>query len=184
MSKAYLSIRWKLLLPFLLIIVLVVGPLLPITSSLVVSRIESEADQRLTQTADSVGALIENSEARAQLSAEFGANLSEVIAAGMDSQELERAMAPRKEQLKLQELSFYGPEFKPGVLPVYYGGPVVAGRRQVSESTNRIREELIGQALEQKGRAGTVEGAAELLPALEREYERARQVYEAARQKA
>ena len=42
----------------------------------------------------------------------------------------------------------------------------------------------ISLALEQKGRAGTTEGAAELVPSLEREYERARQVFEAERQKA
>jgi hypothetical protein len=38
--------------------------------------------------------------------------------------------------------------------------------------------------LEQKGRAGTVEGAAELLPQLEHEYERAKVVFETERLKA
>ena len=42
----------------------------------------------------------------------------------------------------------------------------------------------ISLTLEQKGRAGTTEGAADLMPTLEREYERARQVFEAERLKA
>jgi signal transduction histidine kinase/DNA-binding response OmpR family regulator len=148
MSKTYLSLRWKLTIPFLLIIVLVVGVLLPATSSLVVTRIETEADQRLTQTAESVAALIENSEERAQLSAEFVANLSEVEGSGNIPAELASAMSPRKDQLNLQELSYYGPDFKPGDLPLYYGGPVITRRLQVSEHTTKIREQLIQQALE------------------------------------
>lgn len=148
MNSAFLSIRWKLLIPFLLIIVLVVGVLLPITSSLVVTRIETEADQRLTQTAESVSALIESSEARAQLSAEFVANLSEVEAAGLNPDALQAAVSPRKDQLKLQELSFYSATFKSGDLPIFYGGPVITRRLQVSESTTRIREQLIEQALQ------------------------------------
>ncbi len=147
MSNLRLSIRWKLLLPFILIIVLVLGVLLPITNRLVSQRIEDEADRQLEQTAASVAKLIENSEEQALLSASFVANLPEVRAAGSSADELGHVLPPRREALDLRELSFYSADFTPGDTPVYYDGPVTARRLQVSEAANQTRDALIEQAL-------------------------------------
>jgi signal transduction histidine kinase/DNA-binding response OmpR family regulator len=147
-----LSVRWKLIAPFLLIILLVVGVLLPVATTLVSRRVEAEADRRLSQIAESVAVLIDNSEARALLSANFVANLTEVEAAGVDPTSLGEVLVPRRDSLALQELSFYAANFKPGDVPTFYGGPVVARRLQVSQHTIAVREALILQAL-QEGQA-------------------------------
>jgi len=149
MKSIHLSVRWKLIIPFVIIIVLVVGALLPVMSRLVAARFESEADRRLGQIADSVAALIQNSQQRAQLSANFAANLPEVeTAAALTSKPLlEQALVPRRDSLALQELSYYAADFQPGGVAVFYGGPVVARRLQASADTTRIRDALIAQAL-------------------------------------
>ncbi len=147
-SKIRLSIRSKLIIPFLFIILLVVGVLLPLTTVQIANRIESEADRRLSQIAESVAALMENSERQAQLSASFVANLPEVRAAGLDQDTLGESLGARKTSLDLQELNFFGPDFKPGALPVYYGGPIAIRRFQASETTNALRAELILSVLE------------------------------------
>jgi len=148
MPRIKLSIRWKLILPFLIIILLVVGVLLPITTSLLAQRLEGEADRRLSQIAESVAALIQNSEEQAQLSAKFVASLPEVGAAKNDKTLIGQALAPRQAELGLQELSYYAADFKAGDLPLYYGGPVVARRLQVSEHTVQIRNALILRVLQ------------------------------------
>ncbi len=142
-----LSVRWKLVIPFLLIALLVVGLLLPAASELVSRRVEAEADRRLGQIAESVALLIENSEERARLSADFVANLPEVESAGRDEGLLGQVLVPRRDALALQELSYYSSDFAPGSLPVFYGGPVVARRLQVSQHTTQVREALVQQAL-------------------------------------
>ncbi len=143
-----LSVHWKLIIPFLFIVALVVGVLLPITTSLVASRIEANADRQLSQVAESVAMLIGNTKREAMLSANFVANLPEVEAASADPKRLEPALAPRRTALDLQELSFYAADFQPGDQPLYYGGPVVARRLQVSRHTVAVREALIQQALQ------------------------------------
>jgi signal transduction histidine kinase/DNA-binding response OmpR family regulator len=149
MKSFQLSVRWKLILPFVVIIVLVVGVLLPVMSQLVAARFEAEADRRLGQIADSATALVENSEQRAQLSANFVANLPEVeSAAALNSKPLlEQALVPRRDSLALQEVSYYSADFTAGGLPLFYGGPVVARRLQTSADTGRVRDTLIAQAL-------------------------------------
>src|SRR5688572_7758544 len=133
MSKLRLSIRWKLIIPFVFIILLVLGVLLPFTNQLVSTRIEEEADRRLGQIAESVAALMHQSEEQAQLSASFVANLPEVrTAATEDTSAIGEILTTRRESLDLRELSFYGADFKPGDIPVFYGGPVTARRGQVS----------------------------------------------------
>jgi len=147
MSRLYLSIRWKLIIPFALIILLVVA-MVPITNTLVMRRVEEEADSRLSQTATSVAALIESDERKALLSANFVANLPEVVFALADPKNLERSLLPRREQLALQELSFFAPNFRPGDTPLYFGGPIVARRLQVSRTTTEIRDELVARAIQ------------------------------------
>ncbi len=147
MSKLYLSVRAKLIIPFIFIIVLAVGVLLPITNSMVASRIEAEADRRLGQIGDSVAELIVSSEEKALLSANFVANLPDVIIAGNNPVLLEQVLLPRKSELGIQELSFYAVNFQAGDLPVFYGGPPVTARLQVSEVVTRTRDELILRVL-------------------------------------
>jgi serine phosphatase RsbU (regulator of sigma subunit) len=143
-----MSIRWKVVIPFFMMTVLVVAVLLPITTALVARRTEAEADRRLSEIAESVAALIKSSEGKALLSANFVANLSEVEAADSDKDLIRLALAPLKEELGLQELSYYAPGFQPGEPALYYGGPLVARFLQVSGHANRIRDALILQALE------------------------------------
>src|SRR6185436_14778100 len=148
MPRINLSVRWKLIIPFLIIILLVVGVLLPSTTALLARRIEDEADRRLSQIAESVAALLQNSKEQAELSAKFLANLPDVIAAKNDKDLIAQALGPRKDELGLQELSYYTADFIPGNLPLYYGGPVVARRLQVSEHTVQIRQDLILRVLQ------------------------------------
>ncbi len=146
-SKFYLSIRAKLVIPFVLIIALTMGVLLPITNIMIARRVESEADRRLGQTADSVMELIASSRERVLLSANFVSNLSEVMVVSDDKEALSKALPPRREELGLQELSFYSFDFKSGETPFFYGGPVISTRLQVSKETTRIRDELIASVL-------------------------------------
>ena len=146
-----LSVRWKLLIPFLIIVALAVGVLLPITNSLVTNRLETEADQRLGQIAESVARLIESSERQALLSANFVANLPEMHEVASQAQpsedELSQMLTPRRESLDLQELSYFEPDYQPGDLALYYGGPVNVPRLQVSESTIAVRDALIAEVI-------------------------------------
>lgn len=139
----YLSIRWKLLLPFAFLIIMVLAVLLPGIRALASSRVEQEADRRLAGLAQSVSALIEDSENQAFLSANFAANLSELAAAGDDVEKVSVILENAKASLGLQELSYFGSNYRPGDLPLYYGGPVVARRLQVSEKTVQMRDTLL-----------------------------------------
>ncbi len=148
LAKLFLSIRSKLILPFILIIALIMGVLLPITNQMLARRVESEADRQLAQTADSVIEWIASQKERALLSANFVANLSEVASASESAQELGQLLPARREELSLQELSFYAPDYSAGGQPFFYGGPVVATRLQVNKETARIRDELIEQVIQ------------------------------------
>jgi signal transduction histidine kinase/CheY-like chemotaxis protein len=148
-----LSVRWKLTVPFIFIILLALGVLLPVANALLGSSIEAEADRRLNQSADSVTVLLKNLEEKSLLSANFVANLSEVESFEVtDRSGIEQVLVPRRDSLALQELSYYTADFQPGAQPLFYGGPLVARRLQVSENTTRIRETLIVRAI-QSGRA-------------------------------
>ena len=146
--NAWMGIRWKMVMPFLIITALVVAVLLPITTTLVARRIETEADRRLAQIAESVAALIESKEGQALLSANFVANLPEVEEAVTLDEAIGAALKARKEELGLQELSYYGADFQPGDSAVFYGGPVIPRLLQMSEQTNRIRDALILEVFE------------------------------------
>src|SRR5688500_11746005 len=108
-SKLRLSVRWKLIIPFVFIILLVLGVLLPFTNNLVSNRIEAEADHRLSQIAESAAALMESNEEQTMLSASFVGNLPEVRAAAAAEDaatRLEAVLLPRRDSLDLRELSF------------------------------------------------------------------------------
>jgi len=150
LSNLRLSIRAKLAIPFVVIILLVVAILLPVTTNLVTERVRAEADHRLEQTAASVGALLDDRKGQALLSANFVANLPEVRQAESDPAKLEAALSPRREQLGLQEISFYRVNSKPGDTPLYYGGPFTNRRFQTSEEITNIRNDLIQKALSQR----------------------------------
>lgn len=143
-----MSIRWKVAVPFAMITVLVLAVLLPITNRLVARRTETEADRRLSEIAKSVTALIESSEEKARLSANFVANLPEVEMAGSDRGAIGAALAHLKVELGLQELSYYASDFQAGDPALYYGGPPVVRFLQVSEHTTRIRDGLIQRVLD------------------------------------
>lgn len=151
-SRLHLSVRWKLVLPFMGIALLVIL-FLPVISRLVAGRIQDEADRRLSEIADSVAALIESSANQAELSASFVANLPEMDTASNNPTLLELLLPRRRQELDLQELSFYGPDFQPGDPAVFYSGPVVPRRFQASQQTTQIRNELILQVLS-SGQAG------------------------------
>ncbi|MFN8402127.1 MAG: hypothetical protein U0V48_01020 [Anaerolineales bacterium] len=60
--EKYLNIQAKLVFPLAITILLLVAVLSPLTNRIINSRIEQDADRRLSEVAKSVGALIENSE--------------------------------------------------------------------------------------------------------------------------
>lgn len=142
-QEKYLNIQAKLVFPLAITILLLVLVLSPLTNQLINNRIEQEADRRLGEIADSVGALIENSEVLARNNAALLAQQPEVVNAFLDVDVSSTALNARKATLNLQELSLYKADFKPGDLAYFYGGPTVARRLQVSEDAVRIREQLI-----------------------------------------
>src|SRR5688572_21040916 len=145
-TQKYLSIRWKLVLP-LAILILIVLILSPVTSQLVTGRIEQEADRRLGESAASVEGLFENSEYLATSGASLVSTQPEILQAFYQGQPYEEAILKLKESLRLQELSLYSADFKPGDPAMFYGGPVVSRRLQVSEDTAQIRDTLLQTAL-------------------------------------
>lgn len=147
MASARLSIRWKILLPFVLLVSLVLLVLLPIINTLATRRIEQDADRRLGRDAESVAELLERSAADVLLKADLAATLPQTEAAAGYPDLLAQALSPLKQKYDLQELSFYGVDFEPGDAAIYYGGPVTARRFQLSRHTTEVRESLILQVL-------------------------------------
>lgn len=146
-TNRYLSIRWKLVLPLALAILILVI-LSPVVSNLVTGRIEQEADRRLGESANSVQGLFENSQYLATSGAALVSTQPEILQA-FDQGELDKdAILKLKDSLRLQELSLYAATFKPGDTAVFYGGPSVTRRLQVSEDTTRTREDLLQTAVQ------------------------------------
>ena len=83
-KEKYLNIQAKLVFPLAVTIVLLVVVLSPLTNRIIDSRIEQEADRRLSEIAGSVGALIENSEALARNNAALLAKQPDVVNAFSD----------------------------------------------------------------------------------------------------
>lgn len=145
-----LSIGWKLILPFAFVIGFVLAEMLPRANATIAQRLEDEADQRLTRTADSFARLLEQTESQAQLAASFVANLGEVEEIGGDRILAATVLPPRKEELELQELSYYAADYEAGGAALFYGGPIIARRNQISQSTLTIRDGLIAQVMESR----------------------------------
>ena len=154
--EKYLNIQAKLVFPLAITILLLVAVLSPLTNRIINSRIEQDADRRLSEVAKSVGALIENSEALARNNAALLAEQQDTINAFSDLDIATTSLLENRASLNLQELSLYTSDFKPGDAAYFYGGPTVTRRLQVSEDANRIREELILAVLENKTPASNV----------------------------
>ncbi len=146
LKERYLNIQAKLVFPLALTILLLVLVLSPLTNQIISGRVEEEADRRLSEIADSVGALIENSEDLARNNATLLSKQAEVSNMFIDDSSADSLLAI-KDELGLQELSLYSADFESGDQAFFYGGPNVTRRLQVSEDALRIREELIRQAL-------------------------------------
>ena len=149
-KEKYLNIQAKLVFPLAVTILLLVAVLSPLTNQIINGRIEQEADRRLGEIADSVGALMENSETLARNNAVLLANQPEVEGAFADLGTYTNQLVKNKETLNLQEISLYKVDFKSGDQAYYFGGPVVARRLQVSADADRIREGLILRAIAEK----------------------------------
>src|SRR5687767_3434239 len=77
-NEKYLNIQAKLVFPLAATILVLVLILSPLMNLIINGRIEKEADRRLGEIADSVGALIENSQTLARNNATLLANQEEV----------------------------------------------------------------------------------------------------------
>src|SRR5688572_9496597 len=148
--EKYLNIQAKLVFPLAVTILLLVLVLSPLTNRLINSRIEQEADRRLTEIADSVAALIENSEALARNNATLLAKQPDVVNAFFDLGATSAVLNEQRISLGLQELSLYKADYKVGDQAYFYAGPTVTRRLQVSEDALRIRENLILNAISNK----------------------------------
>lgn len=146
-NEKYLTIQAKLVFPLALTIVLLVVVLSPLTNQIITNRIEEEADRRLGEIADSVGALIENSEILTRNNATLLSKQVEVTRAFTDNELTAEDLSKLKEELGLQELSLYLADYKPGDQAYVYNGPNVTRRLQVSENAVHIRDKLIASAL-------------------------------------
>ncbi len=143
-----LGVRWKLLLPFLFIILFVLFVVLPFANSQIAQQLEAEADARLEQVAIAIGQLIAQSENELKLTANLVANLPDVEAIGTDRLSAQITLLPQKEELGLQELSYYGVDYVAGGTPIFYGGIIIARRNSVSTTSLAIRDEIILTVLE------------------------------------
>jgi len=143
-----LGVRWKLLLPFVLIIIIVIAVVLPMTNNIIAQQLEEDADARLEQVAVAVGQLIAQSESELRITANLIANLPEVEQIGTDRITAQITLQPQKLELGLQELSYYGADFEAGGTAIYYGGPVVARRNAVSAASLATRDDIILDVLE------------------------------------
>jgi signal transduction histidine kinase len=155
-KEKYLNIQAKLVFPLAVTILLLVVVLSPLTNRIINSRIEQEADRRLSEIAGSIGALIENSEALARNNAALLAKQPDLVNAFSELSSSTETLNESKVSLNLQELILYTADFKTGDPAYFYGGPTVARRLQVSEDTNRIREGLISSVIEDQTLASNV----------------------------
>ncbi|MEP7137827.1 MAG: ATP-binding protein [Chloroflexota bacterium] len=146
----YLNIQAKLVFPLAITILVLVVVLSPLTNRLINSRIEQEADRRLNEIGDSVGALIANSEVLARNNATLLAEQPDVVNAFTSLNSETAALNQKKTALNLQELSLYKADYNSGDQAYFYGGPTVTRRLQVSKDAVKIRDELILGAIKNK----------------------------------
>lgn len=154
-NQKYLSIQAKLVFPLALTIVLLVLVLSPLANQIITSRVEDEADRRLAEIADSVGALIENSEILSRNNAILLSKQLEVTSIFTNNTP-GKELLELKDELGLQEISLYSADFQPGDQAFFYGGPNITRRLQVSENAESIRNGLILKALQERKAASSV----------------------------
>lgn len=143
----YLSIRWKLLFPFILIVILVLAVLLPVTNRLISSRFQAEADRQLTRSAGTITALLEQNEEDARISALFVAHLPDIRTLWENKTALMSLLVARRSELGLQELSFYTSDYVSGDAAYVFAGPITTRRLEVSENTQQVRDTAIRMTL-------------------------------------
>ncbi len=143
-----LSISWKLIIPFIVIIGTLVVVFLPLSNQVVEQILSEETDQRLVQSARAFGELLEATESEVQLIASFAANLETIEALGGDGQAAASVITTLKQELDVPELSYYAADYAPGGFPLYYGGPNITRRNQNFSELVARRDELIGTAIE------------------------------------
>lgn len=141
----YVSLQWKLLIPFLVMTLVILFLLLPITNRRLGRVLERDADRQLAETAESANQLLIQAEDNALIRANFVANLSEVeIAAERPTTTaLDRILNPRRATLGVQEISFYTPDYQSGGQPFFYGGPSINELIRVRQYSQLIRDRLI-----------------------------------------
>jgi signal transduction histidine kinase len=147
-SKFRISVRLKLLLPFFLIILTVAILAIPV-NSFILSRLEEEADSRLESSAIAFGKLLEETESQVEPILYFITNLPEINTIGGDRALATAMLAPHKEELGLQELSYYRSDYRRGMPALYYGGPEIDRQNSTSERSLEIRDGLIHRAIEE-----------------------------------
>jgi signal transduction histidine kinase/DNA-binding response OmpR family regulator len=142
-----LSMSWKLIIPFIVVILVTLTMLLPLANQTIQQILEVETDQRLVQTAISFAGLLEDKESESQLVASFVANLEGVEAVDGDRVAAAAVLSPLKEELGVQELSYYAKDYQAGGFALYYGGLIIARRNVVSQHTIDIRDGLIAETI-------------------------------------
>lgn len=147
-GKLYISVQYKLSLPFLLIIAFLATFALPAANSAIATRLEEEADERLDQAAVAFGQLLEQAENEAELVASFTANLPDVEAIGPDRALATEVLTPLKSEFDLQELSYYRSDYRSGMPALFYGGPEIDRQNVTSQRALDVRDELILASLE------------------------------------
>ena len=143
-----LSMSWKLMIPFIMVIFFTLLILLPLTNQLVREILEDETDSRLTRTAQVFADLLEETESEAQLVASFVANREDVEAIDGDRTMASTILPALKAELGVQELSYYAGDYEAGGFALFYGGPVIARRNVVNQETIDIRDALIVEAID------------------------------------
>lgn len=147
-GKLYVSVRFKLLLPFVLIILFVGLFAIPAANNVILTRLEEEADEGLDQTALAFGLLLERAKDESELVASFTANLPEVEVIGPDRQLAGEVLPGLKAEFDLQELSYYRADYRSGMPALYYGGPEIDRENVTSQRADEIRDEIILAAIE------------------------------------
>ncbi|MGB7338047.1 MAG: ATP-binding protein [Phototrophicaceae bacterium] len=142
-KKLYISVRFKLLFPFILIIFFVSLFALPIVRNVTISRLEQDADNRLNQSAIAFGLLLERAQDEAELVASFVANLPSVEAIGADASSAGDVIMPLKDEFDLQELSYYPPDYRSGVPALYDGRSEIDRQNVLSQRALAIRDAII-----------------------------------------
>jgi len=149
-SGLRLSISWKLIIPFFVIIVALVGVFLPLSSQTIEQILSEETDQRLVQSAQAFAELLERTEFESQLVASFVANLQSVQAIDGDRTLAATVLPPLKAELGVQELSYYAADFEAGDFALYYGGPTIARRNINFDDLIAIQTDLLLDVLEDR----------------------------------